>query len=162
MEVQMKLPVRVAVCLSLLAPTIFTEEQRDKLTPLQQEVWAMEEAYWANLKEGDFESYMDLWHPDFIGWPRPAETTGNKTYIRKIVGDWLRSMQPKSFEYKLRLQAVNDFGNIGIAFYWIDVSWKDLDCTPNGFTNRYIHTWMKQDSKWKIIGGMSADHEAIQ
>jgi len=134
-------------------------QQHDDLSPSQQEVWAMEEAYWNYLRNGDLESYMDLWHPDFIGWPRQQTKPVGKQSIRELVGPMLESIQPGSLAYTLHRHSVTMFGNIGIAFYLLTGSHKNLDGNTTTISDRLTHTWMKDGGKWRIIGGMSANHE---
>ena len=37
------------------------------LTPEEQAVWQMEEAYWRYVQAGDVEHYATLWHERFVG-----------------------------------------------------------------------------------------------
>lgn len=45
------------------------------LTPEEQAVWQMEEAYWRYVQAGDVEHYVTLWHERFVGWPCGCSTT---------------------------------------------------------------------------------------
>lgn len=33
----------------------------------EQAVWKLEEDYWRYVQAGDVESYVQLWHADFVG-----------------------------------------------------------------------------------------------
>jgi hypothetical protein len=37
--------------------------------PDEKAVWHLEEYYWHFVSVGDVESYVKLWHDDFVGWP---------------------------------------------------------------------------------------------
>jgi hypothetical protein len=50
------------------------------------EVWALEDDYWRYVKAGDVESYVKLWHEQFIGWPCDQDHPKRKAAI----GDWVR------------------------------------------------------------------------
>jgi len=56
---------------------------------------------------------------------------------------------------------VTIFGNIGIAFYLLTGSYENRDGDRTTISDRLTHTWMKDGGKWRIIGGMSANHEAF-
>ncbi len=54
--------VLAAVCLAFpLAAREWTVDEKA--------VWHLEESYWRFVSAGDVDSYVKLWHDDFVGWP---------------------------------------------------------------------------------------------
>ena len=114
-------------------------------TPHEKVVWQQEEAYWQLLHDNQKTAYLALWDERFVGWPRFEANPAGKDKIGS-------SFLPVS-EYKLVPLSVREYGkNIVITFYRASI-------TRNGVTHtsRLSHTWMRSKSKWRIIGGMSAD-----
>ncbi|MCX5898334.1 MAG: hypothetical protein NTY29_09090, partial [Proteobacteria bacterium] len=35
----------------------------------EEEIWALEEAYFADLYKADYEGVLDIVHSQFLGWP---------------------------------------------------------------------------------------------
>lgn len=50
------------LCLAL--PVAAKDMNRD-----EKAVWQLEEDYWHFESAGDVDSYVKLWHDDFVGWP---------------------------------------------------------------------------------------------
>jgi hypothetical protein len=38
-------------------------------TTEEKAVWQLEEDYWRFVSAGNVDSYVKLWHDDFVGWP---------------------------------------------------------------------------------------------
>ena len=110
----------------------------------QKEVWKMEMAYWDSFKEGDMKRHMELWHKDFIGWPKWAE---------KPIGKGEMEMGQKSLSkfstYEVKDKTIKIINNVAIVFYNYNF--------PYGHSGVITHIWMKQDGKWQIISGSSRD-----
>ena len=62
---------------------------------------------------------------------------------------WINYDKPVSYE--LQPHSIQVLGNIAVVFY--SAKWKGNTVTDYG---RYMHTWVKQDNKWKFISGMDA------
>ena len=64
-------------------------------------------------------------------------------------------------DYKLEPLSVREYGkDVVIALYRATVHSMDAAGTnENTRTSRLIHTWMKTEKGWQIIGGMSADDQ---
>lgn len=117
-------------------------------------VWDLEDAYWRYVKEGDVESYVTLWHDDFIGWPCGQAHPKRKDGI----GDWVRIVRDNriNVEYELTREGAQRFGDIVVVHY----SFSRVDTYPDGRVegrgkrSKITHTWMKSGDTWLIVGGM--------
>jgi len=126
------------------------------------EVWALEDAYWRYVREGDVERYLSLWHEDFIGWPCTADSLHP---VRKAAaGAWIRSIrdQKSRLSVSLRREGIQHFGAVMVVHYSTPV----ITAYPDGHTTgkdqlyKFTHTWMRVGSTWQIIGGMCAPLDA--
>jgi hypothetical protein len=118
------------------------------------QVWQQELEYWRCVKAGDVDSYVSLWHDNFIGWPCGQEHPKRKASI----GDWVREVRDKRINVSVDLirEGAVDFGNVVVVHY----RFTRVDTYPNGKVegkgkeSKITHTWMKSGDKWLIIGGM--------
>ena len=123
----------------------------------EEDVWQMEESYWEIVQARDFEGYLRLWHDDFVGWqcdePKPGGVEG--------IGDWVRNLRDENVEvtYELRREAVQPFGPAVVVHYAVRWAFRYPDGRVVGDETwrKIIHTWINEDGRWLIVGGMCAD-----
>jgi hypothetical protein len=126
------------------APTFGME-----LSTAQKELWSGIQAGWEVWKKGDMEA-METWevnfHEDYVWWHAFNLFPKNRAEWAKA----LSSFKIKSF--KLEPYEVRIVGNVAIVQYYWRIT------IPNGkvFPGRISSTYIKQDGKWKALGGMSA------
>lgn len=122
----------------------------------EDEIWQMEEAYWRYVEAGDVESYTNLWHPDFVGWPCGAEQPTGKANIAGIV----RAVRDQEYTltYELNREATEYFGDVAVAHYSaLSVRrYPDGRVTGEGRLLKLTHTWIRSADEWQIITGMCA------
>jgi ketosteroid isomerase-like protein len=120
----------------------------------EQEVWAMEEAYWERVASGDVEAYLDLWDEAFVGWPCTSDAPATK----ESIGSWVAGVRDGTYEisYELERHAVRAFGDIAVAYYATPIVYRFADGGVDGEHERwkFIHTWQRQGDTWRILGGM--------
>ena len=125
------------------------------------EIWTLEEQYWQYVKAGDIESYLTLWHDDFVGWPCSNLHPSGKANI----GDWLRVIRDEGIEvsYELHREATEYFGDVAVAHYASPIirRYPDGRVTGEGRLLKFTHTWMRTGDQWQIISGMCALAEPI-
>lgn len=93
----------------------------------ERTVRQLEEDYWRYVQAGDVESYVKLWHDDFIGWPCHSEAPSDRSGI----GGWVRDNRD-----------VYDYG--------------DGTQSGAGIWRKFTHTWLRTGDRWQIITGMCA------
>ena len=96
------LAVRSATCALLIGIGISPTAQALDFTPDEQAVWRMEEQYWRDVQAGDVESYLTLWHENFVGWPCFAWEPSDKSKI----GGWGQGHSRQPLEADLSAAAV--------------------------------------------------------
>ena len=119
----------------------------------QKEIWNLEEIIWECYKKKDWKRLLnlDLLHEDSVAWLRGKMFPTNKAETRLHSEKWLNYDKPTS--YKIIPLAIQVFDNIAIVCYIY--RFKGNIVSDSG---RAIHTWMKQDGEWKVIGFMNASN----
>lgn len=120
------------------------------LSAAEREVWDYEEAYCRYLNANDLNGFMSLWHPNFMGWPSSQAAAVGKSKIREIIVAYGK------LDCQLAHPTVKVFGNTAIAYYELTLSFKGKEDKPETQVLKVTHTWLRTDSLWEIIGGMSA------
>lgn len=157
--------VLTAALLTASAPTLAQQpapEDAPELSLAERAVWEMEEAYWRYVRAGDVESYRDLWHDEFVGWPCFSESPVGK----QGVGTWVEAIRDNGWTltYELRPEAVRLFGDVAVVHYAAEYVYDYRDGTTEGEDEwrKFTHTWMRVDDRWRIIGGMCADRAPVR
>lgn len=124
-------------------------------------VWQLEEDYWRYVQAGDVESYVKLWHDDFVGWPCFSKSPSDKAGI----GNWVRDIRDNrwKFTYSLRPLAARTFGDVVVVHYAAEYVYDYGDGTRSGagLWRKFTHTWKKTGNRWQIITGMCAAQEPV-
>jgi hypothetical protein len=121
-----------------------------KLSPEQQKSWGFVELYWETAQAGDLEGLMNLIHDKYVFWPKGYTVTFNKSEREFLLTKWLAHFPPNSYELSLR--SIQFFENFAIVYYSYNSegSW-------GSDTQRRTTVWMKDNGKWKMVGGMGAE-----
>ncbi len=139
-----------------------TSETVSAQTSNIDEVWELEAAYWEYVESGDVDSYLTLWHEDFIGWPCAAGLDSHPAGKGNI-GDWVRRIRDEKvrFTHDLQQEGAEDFGTVVVVHYRTPMTYEYPDGRVVGDDQSYkfTHTWMRVGSGWQIVGGMCAPLE---
>ena len=126
----------------------------------EEEVWALEDAYWRYAGAGDVESYLTLWHDDFVGWFCRALDPSRKANI----GVWVSRIRDEEQElvYNLDKKTSQYFDSLVVVYYTTPLERISPDGSRlwEGELFKVTHTWMKVGNQWKIIGGMCGQFDA--
>jgi len=119
----------------------------------REELWNLEERYMLNYTNKNIEVLTEFWEEKFIGWPewaeKPVDVNDAKTALSK-------PSENKIISFKIRRQNMVLKGNIAVVYYFIDVNLENRAQEKSTATYRIIHTWLKKNGKWQLLGGMSA------
>jgi ketosteroid isomerase-like protein len=120
----------------------------------EEEIWSLEEDYISYFSKADKEAILSLYHPDFLGWPdSESHPAGKKRAAEFLEENYPEPMQVMSQITKEGIRIVDD---IAITHYLVTFSWIDEDKSEHKTRTRITHTWIKENSEWKILGGMSS------
>ncbi len=144
-----------SVLFILLAAICAAAPARAQQTDNEKAVWKLETTYWEDVKVLDLESYRNLWHENFVGWPYSNSQPARKDHIT----DWIKAHTDKRetlawFELKPADSRATE--NVVVTEYWLTSLWADKAGHGEPFTQRVTHTWIKTANGWEIIAGMSA------
>lgn len=135
----------------------------EELNAGEQAVWRLEEDYWRFVSAGDIDSYVKLWHDDFVGWPCFERTPAGK----QDIGKWVRDIRNNRWKlsYQLKPLANQSFGDdVVVVHYAAEYVYDYGDGTQSGagIWRKFTHTWMRVGEGWQIIGGMCAAQEPVK
>ena len=123
--------------------TLASDENKE--SQIEKRIWALEQAYITYHRDAAHEKVIPMWHERFLGWPhsefRPADKDGVVRYLQR------NSSVPGTWSFKIERTGIRITGNIAIVHYNLLIG---------GTTTRVTHTWINENSVWKILGGMSA------
>jgi ketosteroid isomerase-like protein len=125
------------VCFAIAATGLAGAVAASERTADEQAVWKLEEDYWWYVQAGDVESYVELWHEDFVGWPCHTKTPSDKSGI----GSWVTDIRDNQWKFD------NDYG--------------DGTKSGAGIWRKFVHVWKKAGDRWQIITGMCAAQEPV-
>ena len=130
------------------------KEENAKITgPSEEEIWSLEGKYILYFGTADHEAILSLYHPEFLGWPDSESHPAGK----KRAAEFLKEKYPSSnrINFDLEREGIRMFKNIAITHYLVFSTWIDENGIEKKGKTRITHTWIKEGSEWKIIGGMS-------
>ena len=117
---------------------------------VEEEIWELEEAYFANLYKADYEALLALVHSRFLGWPsampRPVDKEGSARFMRQLVP------KPTLCTIKIERGGIRVMGEVALTQYNIRVN---DPATGKTQSSRITHTWVKDRGRWQLLGGMS-------
>jgi ketosteroid isomerase-like protein len=143
-------PVDVKMIKSLLSPNGPSTK-----IGVEEEIWALEEAYFANLYKADYEGVLALTHSQFLGWPsdapQPIDKGGSARFMKQLIS------QPTPCTFTIERGGIRVLGAVALTQYTIRVSCAAAAAGAKTQTSRITHTWLKEGASWKLLGGMSYD-----
>jgi hypothetical protein len=140
------------LCLQAYSAAAGTEKRRNMV---EETIWALEEAYFANLYKADYAGVLDLTHRQFLGWPgRVPQPLGREESAR-----FMKELVPKPTTCTFRIERAGIRVREGVALtqYTIHVNCNDAAGVTKTQSSRITHTWVKEGAGWKLLGGMSCD-----
>jgi ketosteroid isomerase-like protein len=123
---------------------------------MEEEIWALEEAYFANLYKADYEGVLALVHSQFLGWPgssapQPIDKEGSARFMKQLV------TKPTPCTFKIERAGIRLLEDVALTQYTIHVNCGDSNGVTKTQSSRITHTWVKEGASWKLLGGMSFD-----
>ncbi len=120
---------------------------------VEAEIWSLEKEYIANFGDANHNAILSFYHSQFLGWPdselHPTDMEGAKKYLEE------KFSEPSQIVSQINQEGIRILGNIAITHYALTFSWIDDEGIEQTRESRLTHTWVKEDSSWKILGGMS-------
>ena len=120
---------------------------------MEEQVWALEEAYVAAYKNARHDEILALLHDQFLGWPDPEERPTAKNRVARFLQE--NYARPGAWSFEIDRAGIRVLGDVVITQYVINASGKDADGVVQKQATRISHTWIKIGPQWTILGGMS-------
>ena len=142
--------------LFFFTPLFAQDEEKqvnNKWNNVEEEIWSLEEDYISYFGDANHKAILSLYHSQFLGWPdselHPADKKRAKIYLEE------KYSEPNQVVSQISREGIRILENIAIAHYSLISNWVDKDGIEQKSESRLTHTWIKENSQWKIFGGMS-------
>ena len=142
----MKLILSLSLLLFFITPLSAQVEE-------EEEIWSLEEDYISYFSEANHKAILSLYHSNFLGWPDPELHPAGKQRAAIFLEE--NYPAPIQVNFQLNREGIRMLGNIAITHYLVLFSWINEKGIEQKSETRITHTWIKEDSEWKILGGMS-------
>jgi ketosteroid isomerase-like protein len=116
---------------------------------VEEQIWALEEAYMSAFENAKHSEIVDLLHQGFLGWPRESEMPSDRSEVAQFLKD--NFPEPLKLRFEIDRAGIRVSGDVVITHYLVNITGKH-----GGEAVRITHTWIREGSAWKILGGMSS------
>jgi ketosteroid isomerase-like protein len=152
----MNLIISLSLLFFIITPLSAQDEVRqvnNKWDKVEEEIWSLEEDYISYFREANHKAILSLWHPQFLGWPdsepQPAGIERGAKFLEE------KYPNPTQLIFKIKREGIRIIGDVAINHYLLISPWIDEEGVERKRESRITHTWIKEGSKWRILGGMS-------
>jgi ketosteroid isomerase-like protein len=132
-----------------------TDTDKGRNTVEEEEIWTLEEAYFTRLYKADYEGVLAIVHSQFLGWPgaapQPLDKEESARFMKKL------APTPTPCTCRIERAGIRLLGDVALTQYTLHVNCGDTAGAPQIPSSRITHTWVKEGSQWKLLGGMSKD-----
>ena len=125
----------------------------NKWDNVEEEIWSLEEDYISYFSKANHEAILSLYHSRFLGWPDLRNHPVGKNSAAKFLKE--NYPEPTQSVFKIKREGIRVVNDVVITHYLLKISWVDDNGVEQTRESRLTHTWVKEDSHWKIFGGMS-------
>ena len=130
------------------------EIKNRKLGKVEDEIWSFEEDYISYFREANHEAILSLYHSQFLGWPDSELHPAGKTRAAEFLEE--KYPEPTQSVFNIKKEGIRIVEDVVITHYLLNISWTEDEGVEQTRESRLTHTWIKEDSHWKILGGMSS------
>ena len=139
--------ILLQLILVIMATVTVSQAFAEELSAIQKEVWKMEELYFELCKKADSEGLSEMIHKDSVIWGNASSwPKGRTNFDMGATGEIIHG---RIDSFQLKPHKIKVLGNTSISAFTAWLQWLGR---PYRF--RIIHTWIKQDGKWQMIGSM--------
>jgi hypothetical protein len=125
---------------------------------MEEEIWALEEAWYAHHSAGTPEKAFALLHDRFLGWPAVESPVVDKDGLIAFLREDDAEIDFCKFEFE-DPSGVQLVGDTAINHYRIRFMGRNLDGSEIDEVLNVTHTWIKEGSQWKLLSGMAYEME---
>jgi hypothetical protein len=121
---------------------------------VEEKIWSLEEEYISYFKEANHSAILSFYHSQFLGWPDSELCPADKQRAARYLVE--KYPEPIQVVFEIRKEGIRILNNIAITHYLLNSSWFNDEGVRQTSESRMTHTWIKEGSEWKILGGMSS------
>ena len=151
----MKLILSISLIIFLITPLSAQDEDRQDSTwiKIEEEIWSLEEDYISYFSKANHAAILSLYHSQFLGWPDSELHPAGKKKAAEFLEE--KYPEPTQSVFKIKREGIRIVEGVVITHYLLNLSWIDDEGVEQTRESRLTHTWIKEDSNWRILGGMS-------
>ena len=129
------------------------ENERMKLID-EEKIWSLEEEYISYFKDANHNAILSFYHSQFLGWPDSELHPADKERAAEFLVE--KYPEPTQVVFEIKREGIRVLDDIAITHYLLNSSWINDEGLKQTSESRMTHTWIKDGSEWKILGGMSS------
>lgn len=139
-----------------LALTVAWPAAGQELSPRQQELWSMEEAYWNAIASRDVDRYLGFFDPACVAWPSNSRVPVTAAELRQLMEALVASTDEGYLTLELTAESIEVDGKTGLVLYTAGGSVRTLDGNTRKFDDRFMHVWRRSGGTWLLAWAMGA------
>ncbi len=147
----------LTVAVALMWPATAQCQELDRT---EQQIWSLEESYWAAVQSGDLDAAMELWHEDAIVWPATSRVPQSREQLATSLGEAVANLADGDLELQAELLAIHVEGGVAAVAIGITGHRTSSRGRKIPLDDRTVHTWIKVKKQWRIVSGMAAPRMA--
>jgi ketosteroid isomerase-like protein len=122
---------------------------------MENEIWALEEAWYTHHCNGVPEKAYALLHDRFIGRPAVEAGVMDAKGMISFIAD--EDAESDSYTFELGREGIQVIGDTAINHYTVRFIGKNQDGSEINECLRVSHTWVKENAQWKFLSGMACE-----
>jgi hypothetical protein len=152
----MKLILSMSLMIFLITQLFAQDEEikDSKLNNVEEEIWSLEENYISYFSKADHNAILSLYHSQFLGWPDSELHPASKERAAIFLEE--KYPEPIQLVFKIKTEGIRIVEGVVITHYLLNSFWIDDEGVEQTREGRLTHTWIEEDSHWRILGGMSS------
>ena len=125
---------------------------------MNEEIWDLENTWYAHHRDGEPDKAYALVHDDFLGWPAVESSVVDKEGLITFILEEDAGID--SYEFEIGDPAsVQVIGSTAINHYRVLFKGRNLDGSEIREVIHVSHTWIKEDLRWRLLSGMAYEVE---
>jgi hypothetical protein len=141
----------LAAATLVLVPALAGAASPSETERAQKEIWAKEQSIYSGRGAGNIGLYLNNTAAGYLAWP-PFNEVPKGTEGLKATGRTLEGKTHEKLEMTLTGFALN--GTTAVIYYKTHRTML-ADGTPADQHYEVTHTWVRENGRWKVLGGMA-------
>ena len=120
---------------------------------VEEQIWALEEEFEAHMRDGDTDQSFAMLHDQLLVWATPAPLLADKKTMVRFLEKDLSGVG--SYSCEIERIGLRVLGKAAITQFSEHFTGKTSTGADFKETLQVTHTWVNENSEWKLLGGMS-------